>query len=263
MLAALAFGTLLAYQFPVGVRQTYEVDVQFEGFVPMLGGIEGKVDVAIKLAVRGLEPDGEGRPQVVSEIEEFGLKLNDARMPFERQNLDRFFPKTTVSIDPRGKVLATDAPDRVLPGRLPGLDVQRFPDITYLPIEFPSEGIAAGQTFRFTKTFNGSVANYTVTPGEPQENLVPLTIEVEQRYTTFEDGRANLVAKERAKEEVETTVAGKGEARFDLAVKQVRDLRIVADAEARVRPVAGEGERTRRLRTILTVKRETSVTLSR
>ena len=40
----------------------------------------------------------------------------------------------------------SDAPNVKLPVRLPGLDVKRFPDITYVPIQFPDRELKTGDT---------------------------------------------------------------------------------------------------------------------
>lgn len=256
MLPVLLGPMLLTYEFPPEVRSLYDVDVRFDGYVPVMGGTKGQIDVKMTVAVQGGKPDADGRPQVTSEIDRFGMQLNGAKMPFDRSNVLSYFPKTTVSIDPRGKVLKTDAPNLSLPVKLPGLDVKRFPDITYLLLEFPEAGIETGQTFEFKKTFGGSEATYQVTVQEIAEGKAKFNIRVRQAYSAVEDSRGNPVEADAARNSVETSVEGTGTAEFDLNLKQVVSAEIVADAVSKVKDIESGETGERKLRTTLKVQRQ-------
>ncbi|MGV3615820.1 MAG: hypothetical protein ACO1SV_10845 [Fimbriimonas sp.] len=254
MLSALVFATVLTYDFRPDARRVFDVSVKFEGYLPVLGGTEGTVDVAMAVGVQGLAPDEKARPRAVSDIDTFTMKLNGSVMPFSKENVQAFFPRTTISLTPEGKVEATDAPDKTLPVRLPGLDVKRFPDITYLPIEFPKDGVEEGKEFTFRKSFGNSEALYTVVPTAVTAETVVMAIEFHQSYTSWEDARRNPVAQGAAEYEVGTDVKGEGTATFDRRRALVQDLKVVADAASRVTDVKTRSTKERKLRTTLTIK---------
>jgi hypothetical protein len=254
MLSALALATVLTYDFRPDVRRVFDVTVKFEGFLPVLGGTEGTVDVVMTVGVQGMAPDEKARPRAVSDIDAFTMKLNGSAMPFGKENVQAFFPRTTVSLTPEGKVEATDAPNKTLPVRLPGLDVKRFPDITYLPIEFPKDGVEEGKEFTFRKAFGNSEAIYTVVPTAVTAETVVMKVGFHQSYTTWEDARRNPVAQGSAEYEVGTDVKGEGIATFDRRRALVQDLEVVADATSTVTDVKAKTTKERKLRTILTIK---------
>src|SRR5688500_14619030 len=136
ILLVLVATTPIAYGLGPGIKANYDVNVTFDGFIPLFGGQQAKVEVNMAVDVRGLAEDDQKRPRASSEITEFAVLFNGSKLPLTVQSVQEFFPKTTVSLSPQGKILKTDAPDVSLPVRLPGLDAKRFPDITYLPIEF-------------------------------------------------------------------------------------------------------------------------------
>src|SRR5438105_4052167 len=118
---ALLAAVPMRFGFAPGVRADYSVKVRFEGYLPMLGGQSAKIDIAMVAGVSGEAPDAEGHLQVASEVKKFTLSLNDAEMPFGPKSVSAFFPRNTVSLSPEGHVFRTDATDRPMPVRLPGL----------------------------------------------------------------------------------------------------------------------------------------------
>jgi hypothetical protein len=256
MLALLAAATLpLTYAFPPAPKTLYDVRVVFEGYIPILGGQEGKVEVTMRVAAKGESPDADANPRASSEIETFKLIFNGGELPLGLESVRAFFPKTTISLSPQGKVLKTDAPDTKLPVKLPGLDVKRFPDITYLPIQFPEEGVEVGKAFSYRKTFGDSEVLYRVTPKAIDDKTVTLEITLEQSYEVWEDEGKNVVEKEAdAIARVATQLTGKGNATFDRVRKIVSALKIVATADSVVRDVKTGEKSKRKLDTTLEVR---------
>lgn len=254
MLSALVLATLVRYDFSPSMRASFDVKVGFDGYLPLLGGQQAKVDVSMGVGVGGLAPDSDGRTQVSSEIKEFKVVLNGTAFPFTAKNVAEFFPKTTVSVSPEGKVLKSDAPDKPLPVRLPGLDAKRFPDITYVPVELPADGIEEGKPFKFSKTFGGSPVDYVVTPRSIKDDAVDLDVELSQKLTEFEDARGNPAKEAEATNRVETTLTGKGTATFDRRRGLVRLAHVVAESLGKVTDLVSKAQSERKLKTELTIE---------
>lgn len=258
LLCALALAPV-QYRFTPAVRHVYDVQVIFDGFIPLLGGQEGLVDLAMTVAVDGLAPDPEGRQRASSEIKAFKLVYNDAVLPLTVDNVTPFFPKTTVSLTPQGKVVETDAPDVQLPVRLPGLHVKRFPDITYLTVEFPGSDVAVGKPWTYTRAFGDSNVEYTVTPVKLEGSALEMDVRVEQRYTVLEDESTNVVADQKdAVSRVATHVSGKGRAVFDLERGVMRSFEVVANAASEVSDLTTGAKAERNLKTTLRTVLKTS-----
>jgi hypothetical protein len=246
--------TPISYSFAVGRTVDYAVSVKFDGFVPILGGKDGVFEVDMNVAAQGALPDSEGRLRTVSELKDFKVTVNGAVLPLELVSATEYFPKTTVSMSPFGAILATDAPDKKLPVRLPGLDIKRFPDITYLPIEFPAEGIESGKPFTFKKLFGDSMVTYEVTPTSITDDAVEMALKVDQHYEVLEDEHKNVVTDPKeADAKVDTDVAGDGTATFSRAQGIVTKLRISAVANSKVEDLATHQIGTRKLKTLLSI----------
>ena len=166
--------TVLHYGFPVGKHLEYEVKVGFDGYLPVGRGGNATADLDMKVNVAGAAAAPDGNPRISSEIRAFKLTFNGAVMPFGPANIKAYFPKTTIEATPAGHQVATDAPNIRMFVHLPGLDVKRFPDITYLPLEFPMEPIHQGASFRFVKPFGDGPVEYEVTPTNVGANTVQL-----------------------------------------------------------------------------------------
>ncbi|MCB8932212.1 MAG: hypothetical protein M9921_14295 [Fimbriimonadaceae bacterium] len=251
LLCACALGPV-QYRFTPATQHVYDVQVVFDGFIPLLGGQEGLVDLTMSVAVDGLAPDSEGRPRAASEIKAFKLVYNGAALPLTVDNVTPFFPKTTVSMTPGGKVVVTDAPDVQLPVRLPGLHVKRFPDITYLTVEFPDSEPEVGVSWTYTKAFGDSNVETTITPRKIDESVVEMDVAVDQTYTVLEDEGTNVVESEKdAVASVTTHVAGKGRAVFDRTLGAMRSFEVVATATSEVRDLKSGVKTERALKTTL------------
>ncbi len=186
LLAAL---TVLAYAFPTGTHLSYDVRVGFDGYLPVLGGQQTTANLTMTVDVVGLATQPNQNPSATSEIKALKLEFDGAVMPFGPANVSEYFPKTTAEFTAQGNLIKTDAPNTRLPVRLPGLDVKRFPDITYLPIEFPAEGIEEGKSFKFKKPFGDGPVEYEVTPTAITADKVTLALTIDQTYIVFEDAR--------------------------------------------------------------------------
>lgn len=216
MLPLLIAATQIAYQFPAGTHRLYDIKVAFDGYLPIFGGREAKAELTMLVDVVGQAPDEKGNQRSQSEIKELKLMFNGAQMPFSAVNIQAYFPKTTISLTPQGKVLKTDAPGTPFPFRLPGLDVKKFPDITYLPLEFPEAGIELDKAWTFVKTFNKADMTYTVTPKAIDDKKAELNVDLAQKYQNLEDAQGSPVEDEaNAVYKIESVLKGDGKATFD------------------------------------------------
>lgn len=244
----------LAYAFPKGQPIDYNVNVSFEGFLPVFGGQDGTAEIALGLRVEGLAPDDKGRAQASSDLTEAKVKFQGETLPFTVDNVKGFFPKTTVSYEPSGKLAKTDAPDIQLPIRLPGLDVKRFPELTYLPVELPSVDIEVGKPWTFKRTIGGAEATYTVTPTALTDELATLKVGVTQTETTFENEALELTKEEEAKYKVITTLSGDGQVLFDRKAGYARKVNVTVVANGVETEIKSGAKKDRKLTTKLTVE---------
>lgn len=228
---------LVAYQFSTSTQVTYDVAVTFDGFLPVLGGNEGVVDVKMAVAVRGAEP-AQDRLRASSEITAFDLTFNGSKLPLTLDNVTEYFPLSNVELTPQGKITANDAPDRKLPVRLPGLDVKRFPDVTFVPLELPTGGLSHGKTWTFQREFGGAPLTYECQVDQLTDGTANIRVRVQQTYTVLENDSLEIVEERGdAVREVTTEMTGAGFVLFDIerglplktemqnnAVSQARDL---------------------------------------
>ena len=245
--------TLIAYRFPVGIHLNYDVMVGFDGYLPVFRGRQSLAEIAMTVDVAGAGPSPEGVPRVISEIKAFHLRLNGATLPFGPESVKTFFPRTTVDCTPEGKQVKTDAPNLRLPVHLPGLDVKRFPDITYLPIEFPINGIEQGKPFNFQKLFGESPVSYEVTPTKINADSVSLSIKLSQTYVAFEDEKKAPTDEGKAATKIVTDLDGAGTATFDLKRGLVTELNIEANSVGHATDLKTQNQVERKLKTTLKV----------
>ncbi|MEQ1932528.1 MAG: hypothetical protein ABL962_01425 [Fimbriimonadaceae bacterium] len=251
MIAAIALLIIQpAYQFPLGKSADYNLNVEFDGFVPMLGGIEGKITVDLGLKVSGLAPKGD-LLAIAADLTAAEVRLDGEKLPFTVDNIRKFFPKNTIAATTLGEIKENDAPDIKTPVRLPGLDVKRLPDISYMPIQFPAE-LFDGQMFKFEKTFGDSKMTYEATP-KFEGNTIIFSVKIAQTYTNYEDESKNLLDKpDEAFAKVVTDVNGAGTIVFDLKTGMVTQSKMVADAISQVTEIKKETNTQRKLKTTLT-----------
>lgn len=242
------------YGFAPDTRLDYDVKVLFDGFIPVLGGQEGKVEVQMGVKVDGLSPE-QGNQRAASEIKRFKILFNGAELPLTLDNVQDYFPRTTISVTPYGRILKTDAPDLSLPVRLPGLDAKRFPDITYLPIEFPeSETLTKGTKWEFRKSFDGSDIVYTCEATKVDDAVVEVDLKMTQSYSVLENA-AKEVVKDRqdAVASVDTKLDGSGRVIFDRKAGVVKAFSASATAVSNATDLKTKLESRRVLKTTLEV----------
>jgi hypothetical protein len=258
MLALLAAASVvkLAYSFPPDVKRVYDVKTSFEGFIPILGGHEGKVAVDLVVTAKGLAPSADGLSQVLSTLDDIKVAVDDAPLPIVTlESAQEFFPPTTVSINPFGATLKTDAKETDIPVKLPGLDSKRFPDITYLPLQLPEEGAEAGKPYSFKKAFGDSDVSYTVTPTAVSDETVEMNVVLTQSYEVLENEGLEVVKDPKdAYATVKTEMKGKGSAVFDRKLGLFRTVSITADAVSKVVTIEKKKQSERKLKSILTIK---------
>lgn len=238
----------LAYNIPA-TPVPYKVDVHLDGYIPILGGTQGKVDLNVLISVKALAPDSDGSPRNQTDLSDLKIILNGATLPFGKDQVEKYFPNT-VTMTPQGKVIKNNAPDLDLPIQLPGLDIKRFPDITFLPVEFPTEGVEVGKAFTFIRKFGSADVNYTVTPTVVNDNEVDMDVQMVEDYTNQEDDAHNVAKNPKdAVAEVKTHVQGTGKVIFDRKLGLVRTTHLDADAASTVTDLTTKAVSSRDLKT--------------
>lgn len=255
MIAILAASALLAYSFPLDEARSFDVKVVFDGYIPLLGGQQGKVEVNLGVEAKGQKPDDKGDLQVNSELKAISVVFNGAPLNFVTiESAKDYFPLTLISISKFGETLKTNAPDLQLPIKLPGLDIKRFPDITYLPLELPKEGAEMGKSYSFKKIFGESNVLYKVTPRAITDDAVDMDLTLEQKYSVLENESVEVVKNEKdAVSVVETDLKGKGKAKFDRKLGCFSLVNVSADANSVVTDLKTKKTSQRKLKTSLDI----------
>ncbi|MBX3112943.1 MAG: hypothetical protein KF836_00100 [Fimbriimonadaceae bacterium] len=249
--SAMAMGV---YQFDATTKLDYDVAVVFNGFLPLLGGNEGKAEVNMGVRVVGLSKEA-GSLRASSELTAFDIKFNGAKLPLDIESAKGYFPKTTVSMTPGGKVLKSDAPNIMLPVRLPGLDVKRFPDITYLPIELDGNELKLGGKWEFSRIFGDSPMQYSCTVSEMKGDLATIAVTVKQEYEVLEDESLEVVKSEKdAVSRVKTVLNGSGTVVFDAAKGAARTVAMKNSSVSTVTSISDGSKTERKLDSTLNVK---------
>lgn len=223
MIAMVLFPCLLlaqeaaTYRFDAKTDLVYQVDLALEGDIPILGGQTGLAEVRLIVAVKGQAPKTQGTLATTTQLKEFQIKFNKEPIPLTLDDALPFFPITTLSLSPNGKVLKTDAKKADVPVRIPGLDSQRLPETVFLQVLFPAQPLAQGLAWDFEKPFGESNAAYSVRAESVKDGLATLKLTFSQQYQTLEDEALNVVAKPvDAFAEVSTKVTGTGTVLFDV-----------------------------------------------
>lgn len=205
----------VAYGFAPGIKLDYLMTAEFDGFIPVLGGQQGKVQIDLAVGVEGLEPK-DSRLRAASELKKFKIVFNGGELPLGLEEVKDYFPRTTIEISPMGEVLKTDAPNVNLPVRLPGLDARRFPEISYLPVQFPAGDLTQGQTWEFKKGFGGSDVTYKCLAAKVDDATVEVEMDLDQSYLVMENEAKEIVTdKKDAIASVKTDLRGSGRVIFD------------------------------------------------
>lgn len=238
----------LQYGFAPGVSLDYAATIQLEGFVPILGGNEGDATIEFGLRVQGLEESEEGKVRASTEVTRFRATFNGAVVPLDTASVQTYFPKTTIRLKQNGKVVQTDAPDIKLPVRLPGLDVKRFPDVTFVPIEFPEKTIAPGDAWEFSKEFGESKIAYSCVLTKVEDGKAVIAVSLNQEYEVLEDASLEIVKEESdAEHRVKTVMRGEGTVQFDVQTGVVARAHMVNQSKSTVTSLADGSVSERRL----------------
>ncbi len=252
-MTALALGLVLApmqYSFEPGSKHLYDSKITFEGFIPILGGNEGTVVVSLGVTVEGMKAKKAGQVSAANEIVSFSVTFNDAPLPLDVTSVQAYFPLTTISLAPNGKIIETDAPNIQLPVRLPGLDVKRFPDITYVPIQFPEKDAAVGEKWTFKRTFGESDVNYACEFLELKGDVAKIAVSIVQEYEVFENSALEVVDDEAdAERKVKTRLTGQGFVHFDTKKGIVTRADMVNDAVSDATKLSDGSKSQRKLKT--------------
>lgn len=219
MIEFLALAQAPAYSLPKSPIR-YELEVGFEGFIPILKGANGKAQVLMGISVQGL-PAQDGTMRAAHEATRFRVTLNDAQLPFTLANVKPMLPRTEISLEPNGVVKFTTAPDRDLPVTLPGLDIKRFPEVSYLPIVLP-QSAAVGTKWSFERSYSGYPMRYEAVIEKRDGALLEVGVAVSQTIKAklnefrIPMSEKQLKAGETPTFEATTSTTGKGVIRFDL-----------------------------------------------
>ncbi len=253
-LLALALATA-EYKIEPAAKHAYVMDAEFNGFLPILGGNEGKAEIRMGIAVEG-ESRTENELKISSEISAFSIKFNGAPLPLGLDAVQDFFPKATVTLNRQGKVLANTAPNTPLPVRLPGLDPRRMPDITFVPLEFSSDEVKPGLTWKFERDFSGAPLAYSCRVESVEGDVAALSIAVKQEFTALENEGLEVVKKEEdAVASVKTIMTGEGKVWFNLTGGYALGSEMQNLAVSTVTPLKQGKKSERRLTTRLNVAR--------
>lgn len=245
----------LQYDFEPGTKILYDSEITFEGFIPILGGQEGTVVVKMGVDVEGLKPEEGAEVRVASEIVSFSVTFDDIPLPFDLSMVTDVFPRTTIKLQPNGKIVSSDAPDKQLPVRLPGLDVKRFPDITYVPVQFPKEGASIGDEWKYSKSFGGSDIHYKCKLIEEKDGIARISISIEQEYELLENAALEVVDAEiDAETRVKTVLTGKGHVLFDTRKGNALEVLMKNTALSDVTSLHDESKSKRELDTTFSLK---------
>lgn len=213
---AIALSLVLGYQLNPGVTRDYDLTVAFDGMIPILGGQEGKAVVNLGFRLEGMKPTKDKEQKAFSELTRAEFIFNGSKLPLGLENVQDFFPKTTIELLADGTIQSSDAPKKDLPIKLPGLDIQRFPDISYLPVIFPKQAIEVGNSWSFEKPFGGSNMKYVCTFSKLEKEKAMISIRIDQSYVVLEDSAMQVVTdKADASNEVTTRMTALGEVKFD------------------------------------------------
>lgn len=246
---------LLMAQYKIeSTPRIYETQMVFDGFLPLLGGNTGKTDVFLKVKTQGQTSKGDQKASL--ELTDFKLSFEGMELPLDISDAKEYFPNTVVTFTPAGKVTHSTAPDKELPIKLPGLDIKRFPDLTFLPVEFPSQAIEAGSEWDFTRSYGGSDVKYRCTVSKVDGSLITVNLTFSQEFTVFENEALEIVTKkEDAVSSVTTNMQGTGTILFDLKLGAATSTTLTSESISKVKDLAGKlPDKTRNLKSSVKIK---------
>lgn len=260
----IAFTTLLSspqtsvrgYDFPLGSENKFNVNVAFEGYIPLFGGKVGKANVDFVVSAKSVPEKSPLLTAVESEIVELKAVAFGATLPLNKNNIGQFFPKATATFDATGLVKFNSAEAVNMPVKLPGLDSQRLPEISYVPLIVNSDALTSGTSYEFDRTFNGAAIHYKVTPSKAEDGHQTLAIEVSQDSEGFEDAYGNPAEASAAKFKLKTHLTGTGSAVYNPGKAMFDKVVVETNAETDVTNMKTSKETKRNLKTTLTIIRD-------
>lgn len=239
-----------SYSLP-STPQAYDIRVDFDGYLPVLGGIEQKARLEFSIELQQ-KAAGKGFLRLGS----FDLSVMDeqgtgyVRLPLSLDSAKEYFPDTNLDFTPLGKILKTDAPDLELPIKLPGLHTRHMPELTVFLLEFPEGGVRPDVPFAFVRNLGGSKVRYEVVHKGRGELGERFDLKVTQDYETWEDENRNpILGKEGARFRVVTHVEGTGAVYMTGPSGRIRQANVTADARSVVYSLEGQKAGDRRLKT--------------
>jgi hypothetical protein len=248
---AIVSASLFTYALPIDPVR-YSVELNYDGYLPVLGGLEQTAKVKIGLVVSS-RTDGIATTQ----LETLSVALRDlenggwAVLPFNEESVRPFFPTSTIRHDRSGRILETDMPKNELPMRLPGLDLQHVPDVTFMFLEFPDKEIEEGHKWSFERKLGASIMKYEVEYQGTEEKGAKFRVQIVQEYEVKEDENNNPTNDEsEVAQVVKTKVEGDGTVWFKGPKGLISAVDVTANAVSHVYSMkAGDPVGQRRLRT--------------
>jgi hypothetical protein len=245
--------TLLAYAFIVGTPVSFDVNVAFEGWIPIFGGREGKATVNLTVVAKALGPN-----EIESFIPKIDAEAFGVQLPLNSTNVDQFFPKAIAEFDATGAVVKNSAPAIKMPAKLPGLDSQRLPEISFLPLALPKAEIKEGETYTFTRSYSGQEFKYIATLVSQNKSGADLTIKLVSTRDGFEDAYGNtLESAKGAKKKSRSDLIGTGSAHFSKTLGSFDKVEVETTETTTTEPLAGGKQTVKKLKTTLKIKRQT------
>jgi hypothetical protein len=246
--------TILAYAFVVGQPVSFDVNVQFQGWIPIFGGREGKATVNMTVVATAVKTD-----EIESYIPKIDAEAFGVQLPLNSSNVDQFFPKAVATIDTFGSVKSNTAPAIKMPAKLPGLDSQRLPEISFLPLELPKTQIKPGESYPFVKTYGGQEFKYVVTLASETLTEADFSIKLTSVRDGFEDAYGNPIdSKKGAKKTLHAVLNGTGKAKFSKTSGCFDLVEVETNETTTTEPLNGGATATKKLKTLLKIKRKTS-----
>lgn len=220
----------------------------FEGFLPVLGGNEGTLRTELGLRVLGGADEG-GNRTATPEVVRFHMEFNGVRMPLDLEIAQDFFPKAKVVFEPAGRVIRNEAPDRGLPIRVPGLDPQRLPEATWMPVVFPEQGIGAGSEWTYQSRLGETDVTHRCRVVSLEGANLVVAVESTQKYEVYENSALEVVRDRRdAVARATTEWTAKGRLEFDIERSQLRKWTLESNAVTNSTDLVSGVTTTRRLK---------------
>jgi len=234
----------------------YSVEMAFEGFIPILGGQEGKAELQLGLMVSNQPANGE-HLVISTELTEAKLKWNGADLPIEFADFQEFLPKSNTELLANGKFVSTTAPVKDVPFKLPGLDAARMAELSAFPIEFPLGPVKPGDQWNFIKVLSGSEVAYRATLGLVTDSSATINFTTSQKYEVLENAAVEVVTDPAdAEYKVSTESTGVGLMKFNREHMVLDSYELKSQITSKVVAISGGETTTRKMSSILRIKRK-------